>query len=518
MSDFRVLPPDFQQRCDAYRAALERFYASGTIDHTRRWRLERERQRIGLAEEDARDIEEEYLGVNGAKLLEQMQTRLNSAQARIQELEGSLAQASTRIRVQERLQARAEARIREQEELRARAEARIREQEELLARAEARIREQEKLLAQFEQLPRHFPWSDSLLVAKRVGNRLELDHFDLLSPNSQAGTPGRFFGQCLTYLAPNETTMQAIIVRSANQQRNQEVVIAAELEVIRQPVTIQYEVRFPQGKPELITNGARLIRYLSPTKVTLPEPLPRLVERNAPLDMAFLLDGSMARADFERAREFIVRIIDTLAQEKMVVRLACVLYGEYFHTFPDKRTWNSDLEVEVQPFCSPAEFEQFLSTVKPLTPFEHDYCDALELGLQKVKELQWSANVQHLLLIGNSPPHPTNSERRKYNLYDRTTDEFYNINWSNELEVLKKQGHLYLSSVWVEPTEGPPTRSQRRFAESVWRTLGQDCYLHNPDDKSHRYFENVIQRSAQKWLSVERVLQLPLLKPLSLDQ
>lgn len=76
MSDLNALPPDFQQRCDNYRAFLQyHIYESGNIDQVVRSRLEEERKRIGLSKEDARQIEEEYLrdlGLNTAQIPAQM--------------------------------------------------------------------------------------------------------------------------------------------------------------------------------------------------------------------------------------------------------------------------------------------------------------------------------------------------------------------------------------------------------------------------------------------------------------
>jgi hypothetical protein len=61
MSDFQHLPPDYEQRCAAYRAVLERAYASGSMDADVRAWLEQERKRIRLQLVDAQQLEDDLL-------------------------------------------------------------------------------------------------------------------------------------------------------------------------------------------------------------------------------------------------------------------------------------------------------------------------------------------------------------------------------------------------------------------------------------------------------------------------
>ena len=70
MSNLQYLPPDFEKRCTAYRAALERGYAHGSLDDAGRSQLEQERKRIRLRAEDAHQLEEAYLQENRLLLLE----------------------------------------------------------------------------------------------------------------------------------------------------------------------------------------------------------------------------------------------------------------------------------------------------------------------------------------------------------------------------------------------------------------------------------------------------------------
>lgn len=86
MPNLVLLPSDFDQRCEHYRAYLEGLSPERVVDAASRAQLEQERSRIGLSPQDARVVEEAYLRANVVTLLTRMERRLNEAEGRAQEL------------------------------------------------------------------------------------------------------------------------------------------------------------------------------------------------------------------------------------------------------------------------------------------------------------------------------------------------------------------------------------------------------------------------------------------------
>ena len=119
MANLQYLPPDFEERCTAYRAALEDAYASGSLDDAGRLRLEQELKRIRLKAEDARELEDTYLRENAVVLLERRlqaqfeavlehsrtleRRRLSDAARRFRAIEADIATLKERLEQTERL-------------------------------------------------------------------------------------------------------------------------------------------------------------------------------------------------------------------------------------------------------------------------------------------------------------------------------------------------------------------------------------------------------------------------------
>jgi hypothetical protein len=362
----------------------------------------------------------------------------------------------------------------------------------------------------------HFPWRISLAVAKMKGHQLVDDRFDLLRPGVEPSEPGRFLGQGSFYAAPGEAAIRAILLRSTNGRASEEVIAGAEILVREQPFDVLCEFSFPDSEPMLHANGGRVKKLLPTESLSVPQELPQIIERaEHAAEVAFLLDGSMAAPDFDRARDFILQIVDDLAKEASPVRLGCVIYGEYKREYINGRLWKPDFEVQVRSFCFPSDFERFVEKARCLNPFDHDYCDALELGLLEISRLDWTACTGHLVLIGNSPPHPSQEQRKQYRLLDAETEEFEGILWKRELKRLREGRDLHTSSVWIEPTDGPrPTMEQRAYAETVWRELGEQCRLSGVGKPSMRRLLKLIRNTRHTVRVLDRPLTLPLLEQL----
>jgi hypothetical protein len=104
MADYEHLPPDFNQRCDTYRAALDCANFYGNPDDEERALLEQERQRIRLTMDDVTSIELEYLQANAARIIGRLHTLLRTSrdqharlQAKIEVIESSQAQVWARV-------------------------------------------------------------------------------------------------------------------------------------------------------------------------------------------------------------------------------------------------------------------------------------------------------------------------------------------------------------------------------------------------------------------------------------
>ncbi len=244
---------------------------------------------------------------------------------------------------------------------------------------------------------------------------------------------------------------------------------------VRQPFTITVTFNTDVRPDWQLDPGGHILRsYSRPLdSIMIPDVPSTRVDYPLDTDLLFILDGTMGKPEFDRAKGFIEAVVQFIEQNQRPVRLGLISYGEH----PDYPKWaRSDLAEmpEPMPFDSVAEFWSYLQYRLP-EPGKfrvQDYCDALELALWQAATYDWVSRLRYLVVIGNSPPHPPGDLRALYKLLDWTSDQFKaDLDWRDILPSLS-QKEVRKYSVWVKPvSELPLTEGMREYASTVWAAL-----------------------------------------------
>ncbi len=333
-----------------------------------------------------------------------------------------------------------------------------------------------------------------------------------------------FHGQPLTLYADNPVVKILAGWQEPDGELTQQQVSSQEIDDSSFELVARLE--YPDEYPTLFLNGQPLVLQ-SAQASSVQDDMPQIINYfDVGLDIAFVRDGTMSEANFEAGLALMQAIVQQTAHHYDRVRYAGVIYGEYQKTFNDKRVWNSDLDVlslTDGQFVTEDSFHQIIGQARSMTPFQHNYSDALELGLQYMNRLTWSQEYSFLVLIGNSPPHPDRAEMNTYNLIDRNTEEFYNIRWWGEVMDLTKRvpAHLHLCSIWLHPQYHRPRPEQRDYSRHVWERLGQTFYREiNASQASacasalQQAIQTTLPGSVQK---LDRETMWPFIAPLKLE-
>lgn len=238
----------------------------------------------------------------------------------------------------------------------------------------------------------------------------------------------------------------------------------------------------------------------TPLPVELASPLPELPGRiplsGQPGDVAvcFVIDGTMTEEQITLAQSFVLSTCDDLYKSGYPLRVNHILYGEY-RNYPLSSQRHA-FEVEGGELdVYPELYDRLMDLSASDTFANQDYCDALELGLFKAVRLKWDSPYRYLVVVGNSPPHPTPEEREAYQLLDYTCDEFEpSIEWRQELAALRESGvHIYSYLIGKAPRG-----AYEGFVKYVWGELDstyQALTLRNLDSR----WKRLADRFKRQW-------------------
>lgn len=377
---------------------------------------------------------------------------------------------------------------------------------------------------EFRQQVPVFPYTIGLAYARLAHNQLSVGRIPLIRQGGRPSAAGNISGQEKFYMAPDHTTTQVLILQSSKERPEEALITAAELRVDRQPFEVRCEYQYPSSSPRLRVSNASILRILPIETTAVPSRLPAIVEKPQEIELIFLLDGTMGLPDFELARTTILQLSEALNRDGAPNEFAAFVYGEYPREGRDGRTWEPSYELREISFCALPQFAKELRSIAPLESFSNDYCDAMELGLQRVGRIEHGDRIRHILLFGNSPPHPkgkpregdTVSERAAWGLLDVSAEEFSNRDWLAELNQLLSQENTYLSSVWIQPTPSAsmPNKNQQEFAAYVWKMFGRDQWFPRLDGTTQVSLLRFIRGTRIPVKALADRLLLPLIEPL----
>jgi serine/threonine protein kinase len=304
--------------------------------------------------------------------------------------------------------------------------------------------------------------------------RIEQDHLTpvlyplgFLDHSSAGGAP---LSSPLLSMMAGQDEVHVVLVENTSRQP----LATISFEVDRDPFRIYFGLN--EQNDRYVSHDGQSV----PMDLDLNDPLDRythvaLRDEIALTDLAFLIDGTMAAGSLDLARSFALWVAQGL-RDRMPLRLACVLYGEYRdYPHPPHRRRRIPYEIAQLDFCGYHEFEDYLTNrVPPSAGFmDQDLADALELGLHTAGKLSWWASLRYLIVVGNSPPHPTGAERERYRLLDFSTGQFRGLDWYEELLGLRESGLLNIQSYYIEP-DITPDEEQIDYVEDVWTALDDD--------------------------------------------
>jgi hypothetical protein len=353
----------------------------------------------------------------------------------------------------------------------------------------------------------------------------QVDWFDIV-------TPPLYAGLC-------ETSFQASL--KADTDLLHDAIIPV---VMGTPVTLRYHFYKPERIPQLIIENQHIEHQ--PDLPPIKSPKARLEAHS--MQVMFLIDGTMHPKNIQDVKKFVAKMCRDLAHQDIAgnIQAAAVLYGDY-RSPPDvspylMELWNAAFAGE-----SPLGFETYPLDFEPITDFKSrwnefmnsfhpmgqvvDYCNALELGLMTVAKFpNWNAKIWHVVLLGNSPPHPPTSGS---NVDCFTCNDWLHgeaVDWmlaNNTLRNRARQAkaQLHFHSLWVEPVpdeEHPideihgrrlPDREERAYAKKVWETLSTPRQRMELMDNAEAIWNAIRDSQSRRW-HIEQPLNLPMLSPM----
>jgi len=197
--------------------------------------------------------------------------------------------------------------------------------------------------------------------------------------------------------------------------------------------------------------------------------------------IAFLIDGDLPDNIYDEMVDTVNSIVKYLNNQNPKTRFASVVYGEYDAQF-GKRKWQSEFDTwRTDSFVSAELFLQTIEHHPRLNQFSHDYCNALEAGIATLARLPWEINEpSFVILIGQSPPHPSDAEALDLQLPSHSVEEFDVTHWqdaqSNTTRTIR-QGTGYSPQylcVYLQPPSSPVADAHTSYAMQVWRQFGTD--------------------------------------------
>jgi hypothetical protein len=270
-------------------------------------------------------------------------------------------------------------------------------------------------------------------------------------------------------------------------------------------MTLLFTIQHPSPLP-IVRIGNTTLLPMEPEEVRRVG-LPGVTQRNAALDLMFIIDATMLPEDYEQALTFVKSIGAKL--DNMDVRMAAIAYGEHEHP---RGFWDKPPFVTLQiPFGSYAGLEHFLDQVQPFD-LEHDFADALEVGLADAARAAWSDRSRCVVIIGNSPPHGRAKEQEKFGTLNVSTEELTNIDWRVVVKKLKSNG-TQIATIWVPPTHTSASSNDLKYAQSLWRVIGEFFFGAAPDETVHDDLMKKLLGYASSQQTLDGSINWPLIAP-----
>lgn len=361
-----------------------------------------------------------------------------------------------------------------------------------------------------------FPGLLTLPVVHRQGGEIVAHRLPLFKPGSPLGPDRRYRASRWLWLPPDATSTRVCLVYQPARGGGEQVLDEVELTPKTNPFHLSVLFGRDHLAPEVRVNGGdwtRPIRAMVPPRRS--DRLAGVTEPGKRASLAFLLDGSMSAADYERARNFVLGAVENLAGSTPPLRLGCVVYAEYLYKVgrTDPAPW--DYETKFLQFTDPAGFQAFLEDTEPAGVVNDDTCDALELGLRHTQRLAWDGDVRLLMLVGNSPPHPSHQESQRWKILDRETGQHENLQWEAELWEACRAAEpgLLRGSVWVGLR--PADRGLNAYAGVVWRKIGPDFRQPDIGIAAQRTLADYVRGLRKAHFVVDQPIALPLDEPLT---
>lgn len=312
-----------------------------------------------------------------------------------------------------------------------------------------------------------------LVVARESNNTLVSYRLPLFksSDDSVYTTPA-------LYTLPNQSKVRLTLVRQNESSETMEhIVWDKQIKVVSNSYTLSF-VLDKNGYPTQCTlKGAKILKQRNNTSAPIPSF--EIPFRRHSVDLLFLIDATMSNNEANLPIEF----LNTLFEKLLTVsscNVGMILYGEY-DSFKDgsRHMGRSKFPFTYKVFnlvpidIAKTYVDQIEQQLSTMGFAGQDFCDALELGLEvAANEIEWHSEIKHVLLIGNSPPHPIKDEAVQFGLLDYSTDEFRDLNWLDLARSLEAQG-IVISSFFVSPDISLDEKHQK-YIDYVWRTLNGD--------------------------------------------
>ena len=192
------------------------------------------------------------------------------------------------------------------------------------------------------------------------------------------------------YKYPKDKSLRVIVSANGSHASGSKIPVAQAVEVIPNDSQITAEAHFTPGTDdiEVTVNGAEQVRRLELRSFKLSKSLPQIQYTREGIDLAFLLDATLPENDFDKAREMVAQIIQSLDEEGVPLRLGLVAFGDYperRYTVPEQPS----LVVKSYDFTDTiGEFARNLAATERTPGW--DIWDALEIGLKETADLAWS--------------------------------------------------------------------------------------------------------------------------------
>lgn len=285
-----------------------------------------------------------------------------------------------------------------------------------------------------------------------------------------------------------------------------------------------------KGKLELITDDGNLKQELSLRSSNRPNGS-ITINNIQPLDILFIIDGSLNEIDYQNTIGFINSLTKYLS-EISPLQIGGLIYGAY-KRIPYHDDLNIIVPFDIQEisFDEPNEFLKELIKILPTSlgnMGELACCRPLELAFSLIDDLKWRGEQKHVIVIGTHPPYPDSEVRKQYKLLEWTKGEFglEDIALRYQIEPFHNDG-WHFSGIWIKPNDASNDASKKfendilEYAEDSWHIICNDGFY--PVNQGFEFSSKGIelaQNIASLWKEnlqfdeIDEKLNIPLLRPI----